>query len=138
MNDSAEVLVDTSAWIDYFRGKEPCRPIVASLLERDCIFCAGLVLAELIQGAKGETELEVLRDFPRVFRFLPETTEAWVEAGELSRRLRVKGKTVGLSDCFLAVLAAKAGARILTRDHHFRILAPEAGVSLYTSPRLGP
>lgn len=58
-----------------------------------------------MQGAKSEKELAVLRDFVHVFPFLAESQKNWHEAGELSFKLRRKGKTVGLSDCYIAVTA---------------------------------
>lgn len=128
--DSGEVLVDTSAWIAYFRKQEPLHSTVAALLETDRICCVGLVLAELLQGAKGKAEQATLRDFPSVFPFIIETTLLWVAAGDLSASLRRKGQTVGLADCFIAVAAKEYGATILTCDRHFDLLSDILGLEL--------
>jgi predicted nucleic acid-binding protein len=127
---SAEVLVDTSAWIDYFRQREPFHGIVAELLDADRICCVGLILAELLQGAKGEQEQTVLRGFPDVFPFIEEALPLWIKAGELSATLRRQGQTVGLSDCFIAVAARERGAAVLTNDRHFDWLSQAVGVAL--------
>ena len=37
----------------------------------------GIVLAELLQAAKSQKELDVLKEFLCVFDFLPESTEMW-------------------------------------------------------------
>lgn len=79
-----------------------------------------------MQGAKSEKELEVLRDFRHVFEFLPESVDQWQAAGELSNTLARKGKTVGLSDCYLAVSAKVSGAKLLTLDKHFEQLKGQA------------
>lgn len=127
---SGEVLVDTSAWIAYFRRQEPLHSMVAALLEENRICCLGLILAELLQGAKGESEQAILRDFQAVFPFISETTRLWVAAGELSGGLRRKGQTIGLADCFIAVAAKDRGAAILTSDRHFDWLREAIGVEL--------
>jgi len=127
---SAEVLVDTSAWIDYFRQREPSHGLVAALLEENRICCLGLILAELLQGAKGARERSVLRDFPDVFPFVKESLGDWIKAGELSSLLRGQGKTVGLADCFIAIAAKERGAALLTNDRHFDWLSEAVGLEL--------
>lgn len=127
---SAEVLVDTSAWIDYFRGQEPLHGMVAALLEENRICCLGLILAELLQGAKGEKERLALRDFPDIFPFVEDSVALWIKAGELSAQLRSRGKTLGLADCFIAVAAKEREVSVLTNDRHFDWLSEAVGVTL--------
>lgn len=124
------ILVDTSAWIAYFRQEEPCFSLVAQLLEDDRICCAGLILAELLQGARKAKEAAALRDFPQVLQFIPEEIENWIAAGSLSNRLRSKGLTVGLADCYIASVAKANGLEVLTLDRHFEILRDENSVVL--------
>ena len=125
-----KTLVDTSAWIEFFRKREPCHGTVAGLLAGGQICCLGIVLAELVQGVKTDAELEVLRDFVHVFDFLPESVANWRAAGELSRLLGRNGKTVGLADCYIAVVARANDARVLTLDTHFEILEDFAAVDV--------
>ncbi len=120
--DSDRVLVDTSAWIDFFRKKEPCYRVINELLTADRICSTGLILAELMQGAKSSREISIIREFLAVFPFLLEATATWERAGSLAFSLRKKGKTVGLSDCLLAVLADENEASLLTLDTHFSII----------------
>lgn len=129
--DLARVLVDTSAWIDFFRKAEPCYSAVSDLMGHQRICCLGIVVAELMQGSRSEKELTVLSDFVHVFEFLPESTSAWQEAGKLSWRLRRKGLTVGLSDCYIAAAARRADAAILSLDAHFALMRDEAGIRLH-------
>jgi predicted nucleic acid-binding protein len=132
MTASARVLVDTSAWIDFFRKTGSNHPLILQLMAEERVCSCGLVLAELMQGAKSEKELVVLRDFIHVFPFLAESAKNWQEAGELSFRLRRKGKTIGLSVCYIAVTARINEAKILTNDGHFQLLRHEAGITLFT------
>lgn len=129
------VLVDTSAWIAYFRKEEPCFALVAELLDDDRICCLGLILAELLQGVKNNNEAVSLRGFPHLFDFLPENMENWISAGSLSNRLRSKGRTVGLADCYIAAVAQAHDVPILTLDNHFTLLRDEGGVNLVSFVR---
>ena len=126
----AKVLVDTSAWIEFFRKREPCHGAVSRLMDEERVCCAGIILGELLQGAKSDKELKVLKDFLHVFEFVPETPDLWEKAGELSYAMRRKGDPVGLSDCFIAVAAKACDAEILTLDRHFGILKNEVRVTL--------
>lgn len=127
----ARVLIDTSVWIEFFRRREPYHGIVTRLIDDEQVVCCGIILAELMQGAKTDKELAVLDDFLQVFTFVPETPELWASAGKLSGKLRRKGITVGLSDCFIAVAAALAKVQVATLDSHFETLCKPAGISLY-------
>ncbi|HHT9136928.1 MAG TPA: PIN domain-containing protein [Candidatus Wunengus sp. YC60] len=91
----------------------------------------GIVLAELLQGAKSQKELDVLKEFLFVFDFLPESNEMWRKAGELSYLLRQKGKSAGLSDCYISVVANTNEAALLTLDKHFEVIGKETGLNLY-------
>ncbi|WP_461395006.1 type II toxin-antitoxin system VapC family toxin [Deferrisoma sp.] len=127
---SGRILVDTSVWIEFFRGREPCRAAVDRWIQEDRVVCVGLVLGELLQGARSRREQRVLEEFSRVFPFLPESPTLWAQAGLLSNRLRREGTTVGLADCYLAVSAVAAGVRMATLDRHFDLIAPAAGLRL--------
>ena len=127
----ARVLVDTSVWIKFFRKHEPYYNIVTRLIDDEQIFCCGIILAELMQGAKTDKELSVLEDFPRVFPFITESQQLWLSAGRLSFQLRRKGLTIGLADCYIAVAAASAHAQLATLDGHFKLLAKPAKINLY-------
>jgi predicted nucleic acid-binding protein len=131
IKDSGKVLVDTSAWIDFFRKKEPSYSIVSELLTENRIVSAGIIVAELLQGAKSEKEVAVIKDFIHVFEFLSETPQLWEEAGELSYNMRRKGKTMGLSDCLIAVVTKHYNSSLLTLDTDFVALKKETDLDIY-------
>ena len=126
-----KVLVDTSAWIEFFRKKEPYYNIIMELTDNDKTCCIGIILAELLQGSKSEKELNTIKEFLHVFDFLTESIELWEKAGELSYNLQRKGKTAGLSDCYIAVVAKSNNVKLLTLDNHFYELKKENGLQLY-------
>jgi predicted nucleic acid-binding protein len=129
-----KVLVDTSVWIEFFRKREPYFSVVTELIDADAVCCTGLIYAELLQGAKTGKELNTIREFRHVFEFLPESVEVWEKAGELSFRLQRKGKSVGLSDCLIAVSAEGSQAHLLTMDKHFSAIRKELGIKLFNLP----
>jgi predicted nucleic acid-binding protein len=134
MKDSDKILVDTSAWIEFFRKKAPYHKAVLELIESRRVCCAGIVLAELMQGARSQKELDVLKEFLYVFDFLQDSTELWEKAGELSYALRQKGKAIGLSDCYISVLVQTNNIQLLTLDKHFEIIRKEFELNLYSFP----
>lgn len=127
----ARVLLDTSVWIEFFRKREPYHDIVTRLIDDEQITCCGIILAELMQGAKSEKELTVLDDFLQVFNFIPGTPELWAAAGKLSFQLRRTGVTIGLSDCYIAVAASSERVQVATLDSHFEALCKPARITLY-------
>ena len=62
---SGRVLIDTSAWIAYFQAHAPAGVLkkVDELFSDGDIHVPKIVLAELIQGAHSEKNLEVIREF---------------------------------------------------------------------------
>lgn len=117
-------LVDTSAWIEYL--KRTSHPIVkeieSALLFNTAAICQ-LILAELIQGAKSEKEIALIMDLALVVKVFKESESTWQQAGFLANKLRKRGKTISLIDCYLAVLAKENKAMILTLDKHFSMIA---------------
>ncbi|MBM3132726.1 MAG: PIN domain-containing protein [Chloroflexi bacterium] len=124
------VLLDTCIWIDYFRKRSGIYEEVGQLIDSGRVCCSKLILAELIQGARSEKEIEVIKDLTRVFPAIEESPDSWERAGTLSFQLRKSGKSIGLSDCYIATLAMQNGVSVYTRDEHFAEIESELGVAL--------
>jgi predicted nucleic acid-binding protein len=122
-SDEKPALIDTSVWIAFFRKDKSAFTRVSDLIDSDRVCCAHLILAELIQGAKSEKEVRVLRGFIDVFPFLAESEDTWEKAGYTAFKARKKGKTIGLADCYLAQLASENRTPILSYDKHFKIIS---------------
>ena len=123
------ILIDTSVWIDYFRN-ESARFVdfVAEIVKNHEICVPRIVLAELMQGAKSEKELSIIAEFMEAFTIIDQTDQTWVESGRLSYDLRKKGKSVNLTDCYIAVIARENNCSVLTLDQHFNDIRPHAGI----------
>jgi len=136
------VLIDTSIWIGYFRGQEEIHSRVNELIDSGTVRCLKLIIAELIQGAKTEKEVDVMKDLADVFPVLSEGPDSWVKAGILAFQLRADpdssgrpigrkaGKNIGLSDCYIATVARESNAVIYTLDRHFKEIQSHIDIAL--------
>lgn len=126
------VLIDTSVWIDYLQGTaaEELQQFVDDLLAAKEIIVPRIVLAELVQGARSEKDISVIREFLDAFTVIGEGGRTWLDAGRLSYLLKKKGKTINLADCYIAILAKENHSSILTMDKHFREIQKEMGLEL--------
>ena len=129
---SGRVLIDTSVWIAYFQANAPAGVLekVDELLSDGDILVPKIVLAELIQGAHSEKDLNVIREFVEAFTIIGESADTWMEAGKLSFALKKKGKTINLADCYLAILAKEHKCSIMTLDKHFKEIQKETGLKI--------
>jgi len=124
------VVIDTSMWIEYLKGSAPYASVVERLVLEDRAVTTGLILAELLQGVKGEREAQVIIE---VFSGLPTleiTTELWRIAGQLGCAMRRKGVTIPMTDIALAALAQSHQLLICSLDKHFEQIP---GVELYAA-----
>ena len=124
------VLIDTSVWVDYFRKKGEAYHKVNELINSRNACCLSLIIAELIQGASTEREIDVITDLTQVFPQLEESPDSWEKAGFLSFHLRKSGKKIGLADCYIATVAKENNAAIYTFDKHFEEIKKHAEITL--------
>jgi len=118
------VLVDTTIWIEHFRKRGfAVSPLLVDLRKQGRACICGVVLAELLQGSRSRKDSDLANSLTETCAMLPDSTETWKSAGELAAALRRKGLTIGLIDCFLAVLAVEHRAEILSLGNHFKHIA---------------
>ena len=115
----AGTLVDTSVWIDFFRGVASVKELLTKLLARDRVFTAGPVLFELLQGIKSSEEREQVKEALLSVHFLEITPEDWEGAALIARDLRLNGITIPMTDLLLAQLAKNHDLEIISSDPHF-------------------
>ncbi|MBI2164974.1 MAG: PIN domain-containing protein [Chloroflexi bacterium] len=121
--------MDTSVWLEFLKaGKASVRAEMNLLRSRGEVAMVGVVMAELLQGAQSQQELEQLTDWLTALPYLAETEETWARAGNLSFQLRRRGAAGSLLDLLIAALAIEHGCEVYTADEHFRRIP---GVKLY-------
>jgi tRNA(fMet)-specific endonuclease VapC len=115
-----KILIDTSVWIKYFKNKSVSfSKKVDEILLRQEVYVPKVVIAELIQGSRSEREVSVIEDFVDAFNIIDQKEDTWVKAGKLSFTLKKKGRTVNLTDCYIAVIAQEYNCHIFSLDEHF-------------------
>ena len=122
------VLVDTSAWIHFLRpdGDAASRARVAAHLAAGTARWCSIVRLELWNGAGGDREKKVLREFERLIPELAITSEVWNDACDLARRCRAAGVSVPATDVLIAACARHHGARLEHADSDFDLIETAA------------
>lgn len=114
------VLADATIWIQYLR--EP-RAAVNNYFERllteGRVRICGMILAEIMQGAKTEDELYLVRSLIEAIPYVEESRRDWEEAASLIYQLRKKGVTLALSDCLIAAIAFGRDFIVFSLDKDF-------------------
>lgn len=127
------ILVDSSVWIDHFRGNDT--PQVArldTLLASEPVAIGDLMLAEVLQGFSSE------RDFNRARRLLTGLTvieigsaEVAVQAARHFRTLRALGITVRKTiDTLIATRCIADGLTLLHSDRDFDAFEQHLGLQV--------
>ena len=116
-----KVLVDTSIWIEYFKGNKTVQDMIHDIKCYQC-FIIGPVIAELLLGIKTSSEKNRLITCMNVLPMLEITDNDWIYAGNTANTLRQKGITVPLPDLIIFSAANKNNCAIFTLDKHFEII----------------
>ena len=116
------ILVDSSVWIDYFRGTQtPQTEKLDELLSREPIAVGDLILTEVLQGFGSE------RDFNEARRLLTSLLvvelggrEIAIQAARNFRILRAQGVTIRKTiDTVIATRCIESGFTLLHSDRDF-------------------
>ena len=113
------VLIDTSAWVAFFRGQEPACARVVELIEANRALRCGPVELELRQGLR-RREARAVLGLWLALPDLPLDGLDFTSAGDLLRDLRERGRVVPSIDGLIATLALRHGVALLTLDQHFQ------------------
>jgi predicted nucleic acid-binding protein len=125
------VVVDTSAWIDFFAGRPV--PSLEDALAQGSVVLAPLVVAELISGASRPRDRDSIADLMRELPLHETPVEHWLRVGDLRRQLRGRGLAVSTPDAHVAQCALDRNAVLLSRDAVFARMAAIAKLRLRTS-----
>lgn len=115
------IIIDTSAWIEYFSGTIKGK-IVRDSLENENGFTPSVVLIELSCKLKKEEY-----DFKNILNFIKSKTtiigikeETIVKCGEIYFKERKKKSGFSMIDAIIWAIAESFKAKILTKDNHFK------------------
>lgn len=126
------ILVDSSVWIDYFRGvATPQTDRLDALLGSEPVAIGDLMLAEVLQGFTND------RDFEQALAMLGALEvieiggrEVAVQAARNYRALRARGITVRKTiDTLIATRCIMDGVALLYSDRDFEPFAEHVGLA---------
>ena len=130
-----KILVDTSAWIDFFNGI-PNSPRVSlrKLLEAEEEVCiSNYILTETLQGFKDDKEFKAakkhLLNLPILGLAFP---ELYISVAQLYRTCRKRGITIRkTADCLIAQTAIEHGVPLLHNDKDFDRIASVSSLQIF-------
>lgn len=124
-----EVLVDTSIWIDYFRGGGHSKDL-DFLIDENLIITNDIILTELLPYLKIKKQTKVVNLLYEIKR-IPLDIH-WEEIIEFQVKcLKGGANGVGIPDLIIAQNAKQNNCKIYILDKHFRLLSHVLKVRLY-------
>lgn len=124
------LVVDTSVWIDFFRGRPV--PDLEIALQDGLVVLSPVVCAELLSGHLSARSRHKLEDFLLNLPLHPTPFQHWAAVGALRARLAARAVTVSTPDAHVAQCALDTGARLWSYDRVFREIAEVSELRLYT------
>jgi predicted nucleic acid-binding protein len=116
------ILVDSSVWVDYFRGT-PTRQtdVLDALLDREPLAIGDLILAEVLQGFTSDRDFNTARRMlSRLAPVVLGGADVAVRAARFHRALRARGVTVRKTiDTVIATRCIVDGLALLHSDRDF-------------------
>ena len=122
-------LVDTSVWIDGFRGGES-KEVLKKLIDNGSICINDIILAELLPSIRkrGETELEnLLNLLPKVPMQIDWNGLIYMQTENLKHGIN----KVGLPDLMIAQNVLQNGLTLFSLDRHFELIGNLLPLQLY-------
>lgn len=127
------VLVDSSAWIEFFRKMDsPYAEAIDVLLEENRVCTCDLVMAEIVPAARSRKQFDELLDYFQALPRLDEPADLWPQIMEAAFSLRRNGiNGVGIPDLMIAIIARSHKLPVLSKDRHFATMHTHLGLDLY-------
>ena len=122
------VLVDTSVWVDYFRGGGQSEKLDV-LIDENLLVINDLILAELVPFLQIRKQKKIIALLNEIRRL--ELNIDWEEIIKYQTRCLKKGiNGVGLPDLIIAQNAKEHRCAVYSADKHFKTLKEIAGIKL--------
>lgn len=125
------ILVDSSVWIDYFRGvATPQADQLDSLLGTELLATGDLMLAEVLQGFKSDHDFEQAKKLLTALEIVElGGRDIALQAARNFRTLRAKGVTVRKTiDTIIATRCIADGHALLYSDKDFEPFVEHLGL----------
>ena len=127
------ILVDTTVWIDFFRGRDTTqvRNLERLIGDNEDICVCGVILTEVLQGIREDKDYAAASFRFESFIYLPMGQMTFKKAAEIYRTLRRKGVTIrNAVDCMIAAVAIEHDIPLLHHDRDFSPIAQYCGLKV--------
>ena len=117
-------LIDSSAWVEYLRpkGSKKAKEKVREILQKEEAVSCGVVVVEILRGAKNEKDFQSLHDSLASLPQIPIDDAVIERASKWGFLLDRKGRSVSTADLLIAAAAYKK-ARLLHADRDFGVIS---------------
>jgi len=123
------ILVDSSIWIDYFRGGKNSADL-DRLIDENLVVTNDIILAELIPFLKIKKQLKVIHLLQEINHLVLHIQ--WDEIIEMQVKCLKSGANgVGIPDLIIAQNAKLNSCKIFTLDKHFSLISQVTRVALF-------
>ena len=117
-------LIDSSLWIEYLRpkGSKKVKEKVREILQKEEAVSCGVVVVEILRGAKNEGDFQSLHNSLMSLPQIPIDEAVIEQASKWGFLLDRKGKSISTTDLLIAAAAHKK-AQLLHADSDYEIIS---------------
>lgn len=125
------VLVDTSVIINFINRGES-KELIKSLLSRNEFFTTEIIIMEVLQGIKEDRKHQNIRAFMESLPLAKITYNDYIEAANIYRLCRRKGRTIRKSiDCIIGAIAVNNNLKLFSIDKDFLEMKKYIDIDLF-------
>ncbi len=121
------ILVDSTVWIDFFKGADSIfrRKLHQLIEEEEGVCLTAINLTEILQGIRSDTDFERTRRYLLLFPlFSARNLDTYIHAAKIYRTCQRSGNTVRKTvDCLIAAIAIENILSLFHNDRDFDKLA---------------
>jgi len=121
------IVVDTSVWVDFFRGTHSTqrRVLHRFIEEEEDLALTEIILTEVLQGIPQDREFRRIREYLLEFPvYGARGLQTYLRAADIYRTCRRKGKTIRATvDGVIAAICIEHGLTLFHKDRDFDVIA---------------
>lgn len=127
------ILVDSSAWIPYYRSSDSknLQEALQRLIADDVIAVNGIIMVEILGGISQEDDFKKVESDFLGFHILDLNEETFSKASSLGSSLRRKGVIIPATDLIVAASAIQNDCPLYHIDKHFDILSKHTNLKAH-------
>ncbi len=129
------ILIDTSAWIDYFNGIDnKTTALVDKVLDTEPVLIGDLIYCELLQGFKTEEKFSEVKELLSNLTLVELVGFKIAEKAALNyRKLRKQGITIRKTmDIIIATYCVENKVVLIHKDRDFDLVSEPLGLTILT------